>query len=160
MNKTDGTTSIVLEMRHLRVPHLCLVKIAIFVRQTTANMDSKNTYLILFSAAFLVLGFVLGRVTGHHGPRGGHHDFHWVGADDAEVQVMMLTEEELEGDTVFELPGGGTINVVRNGDEYEVEVEVDEMMEDIEKTVRVRRERGQDGEVRVEKRVIVVKEEE
>ncbi|MDG1674461.1 MAG: hypothetical protein P8H88_03360 [Flavobacteriales bacterium] len=123
-------------------------------------MDSKNTYLILFSAAFLVLGFVLGRVTGHHGPRGGHHDFQWVGADDAEVQVMMLTEEELEGDTVFELPGGGTINVVRNGDEYEVEVEVDEMMEDIEKTVRVRRERGQDGEVRVEKRVIVVKEEE
>ena len=33
------------------------------------------------------------------------------------------------------------------------------MMEDVEKTVRVRRERGQDGEVRVEKRVIVVKEE-
>ena len=67
---------------------------------------------------------------------------------------------EFEGDTVFELPGGGTVNVVRNGDEYEVEVEVDEMMEDAEKTVRVRRERGQDGEVRVEKRVIVVKEEE
>lgn len=123
-------------------------------------MDSKNTHLILFSAAFLVLGFVLGRVTGHHGPRGGHGDFHWVDADDAEVQVMMLTDEAFEGDTVFELPGGGTVNVVRNGDEYEVEVEVDERMEDVEKTVRVRRERGQDGEVRVEKRVIVVKEEE
>ena len=76
------------------------------------------------------------------------------------MQVMMLTDEEFEGDTVFELPGGGTVNVVRNGDEYEVEVEVDERMEDVEKTVRVRRERGQDGEVRVEKRVIVVKEEE
>lgn len=142
-------------------------------------MDSNNTHLILFSAAFLVLGFLLGRVTGHHGPRGchdkgchgksghsgceaheAHSDFHWVGADDAEVQVMMLTEEEFEGDTVFELPGGGTVNVVRNGDEYEVEVEVEERMEDVEKTVRVRRERGQDGEVRVEKRVIVVKEEE
>jgi hypothetical protein len=123
-------------------------------------MDSKNTHLILFSAAFLVLGFVLGRVTGHHGPHEGHGDVHWVGADDAEVQVMMLTDEEFEGDTVFELPGGGTVNVVRNGDEYEVEVEVDERMEDVEKTVRVRRERGQDGEVRVEKRVIVVKEEE
>ena len=135
-------------------------------------MDSKNTHLILFSAAFLVLGFILGRVTGHHGPRGGHGghacqgdpgghgDFHWVGADDAEVQVMMLADEAFEGDTVFELPGGGTVNVVRNGDEYEVEVAVEEMMEDVEKNVRVRRERGQDGEVRVEKRVIVVKEEE
>jgi hypothetical protein len=141
-------------------------------------MDSKNTHLILFSAAFLVLGFLLGRVTGHHGPREGHAkdccakagrtgcesheghgDFHWVGADDAEVQVMMLTDEEFEGDTVFELPGGGTVNVVRNGDEYEVEVDIEEEMDDLEKHVRVRRERGQDGEVRVEKRVIVVTEE-
>ena len=32
-------------------------------------MESKNTHLILFSAVFLVLGFLLGRVTGHQGPR-------------------------------------------------------------------------------------------
>ena len=88
-----------------------------------------------------------------------HHYGH-LEADDAEVQVMMLADDAFEGDTVFELPGGGTVNVVRNGDEYEVEVAVEEMMEDVEKNVRVRREREQDGEVRVEKRVIVVKEEE
>lgn len=142
-------------------------------------MDSKNTHLLLFSAAFLVLGFVLGRVTGHHGPRAGHghgchgkpgqascqpHEaeggFHWVGNSDAEVQVMMLADTDFDGDTVFSLPGGGTVNVVRNGDEYEVEVEMEEGAEDVEKHVRVRRERGQDGEVRVEKRVIVVTEEE
>ena len=73
---------------------------------------------------------------------------------------MMLSDTEFDGDTVFSLPGGGTVNVVRNGDEYEVEVEMEEGAEDVEKHVRVRRERGQDGEVRVEKRVIVVTEEE
>ena len=141
-------------------------------------MDSKNTHLILFSAAFLVLGFVLGRVTVlHHGPHGkrgthkgceaheGHGEFMWVGEGDTDVQVMMLSDEEFEGDTVFTLPGGGTVNVVRNGEEVEVEVEMDdvdleELMGDVGKHVRVTREEGADGEVRVEKRVIVVREEE
>lgn len=72
---------------------------------------------------------------------------------------MMLTDEEFDGDTVFALPGGGTVNVVRNGDEFEVEVDIEEEVDDVEKHVRVRRERGQEGEVRVEKRVIVVTEE-
>ena len=89
----------------------------------------------------------------------------WVGEGDTDDQVMMLSDEEFEGDTVFTLPGGGTVNVVRNGEEVEVEVEMDdvdleELMGDVEKRVRVTREEGADGEVRVEKRVIVVREEE
>jgi hypothetical protein len=112
-------------------------------------MEAKNTHLLLFSAAFLILGFLLGRVTapGGHGPRGphAHGEFHWVEDGEAQVEVALLADTEFEGDTVFELPGGGTANVVRNGDEYEVEVELDEQ--------------ARDGQVRVEKRIIVIQKE-
>jgi hypothetical protein len=114
-------------------------------------MDTKNTHLLLFSAAFLVLGFVLGRVTGRQAPRGvqGHGPQHlrWSGQGEAEVEVRMIADGEFEGDTAFELPGGGQVHVVRNGDEYEVEVDIDEDKEDAGKPVRV------------ERRVIVVTEE-
>ena len=71
-------------------------------------MESKNTHLILFSAVFLVLGFLLGRVTGHQGPRmhKGHPGCMEVGdnlwVSDGEVEVMMFTDEEFEGDSVEE----------------------------------------------------------
>ena len=79
----------------------------------------KNIHIILFCAAFLILGFLLGRVTAHHGPKGCEHekgaecphslsnggeqeccaasggpssqgDLHWVSSDDENIQTMML----------------------------------------------------------------------
>ncbi|MGB1384633.1 MAG: hypothetical protein ACPG66_07915 [Flavobacteriales bacterium] len=112
-------------------------------------METRNTHLLLFSAAFLILGFLLGRMTakGGHGPRGphAHGEFHWVEDGEAQVEVAVLADTDFEGDTAFALPGGGKVNVMRNGDEYEVEVEVDE--------------KARDGEVRLQKRVIMIQEE-
>ena len=136
-------------------------------------MDSRNTSLILFSAVFLLLGFLLGRVTAPH-PHGPHakmkgpatcdpsglaEDYVWVSEDAEDVQVMVVSDDAFEGDTSFALPGGGTVNVVRNGEEMEVEVDMDALLEDAEKRVTVTREEGADGSVRVEKRVIVVRDE-
>ena len=136
-------------------------------------MDNRNTSLILFSAVFLLLGFLLGRVTAPppHGPHakmkgpatcdpsGLADEFVWVSEDAEDVQVMVVSEEAFEGDTAFALPGGGTVNVIRNGEEMEVEVDMDVLMEDAEKRVTVTREEAADGSVRVEKRVIVVRDE-
>ena len=98
-------------------------------------MEVKNTHLILFSAVFLVLGFLLGRVTGHQGPRmhKGHPGCMEVGdnlwVSDGEVEVNM--RELMESMTV--------------GQGQDVQI--------------IRRESG-DGEVRVEKRIVVVRDEE
>ena len=131
-------------------------------------MESKNTHLILFSAVFLVLGFLLGRVTGHQGPR--MHKSHpgcmeagdnvWV--SDGEVEVMMFTDEEFEGDTVITLPGVGVVNVTSNGDDIDVEVNIEEVMESMTggQDVQIIRKESGDGEVRVEKRIVVVRDEE
>ena len=139
-------------------------------------METKSSHLFLFSLAFLLIGFLLGRVTAPQGAHGcqtkgpkqctqnSNDEFKWVEEGNADVQVMMLADEDFDGDTAFTLPGGGKVNVVRNGDEYEVEVEMDEGiegMEEVEKQVVVRKEELSDGSgVRVEKRVIVIKEEE
>ena len=136
-------------------------------------MDNRNTSLILFSAVFLLLGFLLGRVTAPppHGPHakmkgpatcdpsGLADEFVWVSEDAEDVQIMVVSDEAFEGDTAFALPGGGTVNVIRNGEEMEVEVALDALMEDAEKRVTVTREEAADGSVRVEKRVIVVRDE-
>jgi len=61
--------------------------------------------------------------------------------------VMLLTDEALAGDSVFSLPGGGTVHVTRNGEEVDVQVEVETVGED-----------GTDEGLRIEKRVIVVRE--
>ena len=132
-------------------------------------MESKNTHLILFSAVFLVLGFLLGRVTGHQGPRmhKGHPGCMEVGdnvwVSDGEVEVMMFTDEEFEGDTVITLPGGGVVNVTSNGDDMEVEVNMEEVMESMTggqtQDVQIIRKESGDGEVRVEKRIVVVRDE-
>ena len=97
-------------------------------------VESKNTLFILFSAVFLVLGFLLGRVTGHHGPRmhKGHPGFIEVGENvcvsDGEVEVNI--------EDVMESMTGG------QGQDVQI----------------IRRESG-DGEVRVEKRIVVVRDE-
>ena len=133
-------------------------------------MEVKNTHLILFSAVFLVLGFLLGRVTGHQGPRmhKGHPGCMEVGdnlwVSDGEVELMMFTDEEFEGDTMITLPGGGVVNVTSNGDDIDVEVNMREVMESMtvgqgQDVQIIRRESG-DGEVRVEKRIVVVRDEE
>ena len=132
-------------------------------------MESKNTHLILFSAVFLVLGFLLGRVTGHQGPRmhKGHPGCMEVGdnvwVSDGGVEVMMFTGEAFEGDTVITLPGGGVVNVTSNGDDMEVEVNMEEVMERMTggqtQDVQIIRKESGDGEVRVEKRIVVVRDE-
>ena len=92
-------------------------------------------------------------------PSGLAEDYVWVSEDAEDVQVMVVSDEAFEGDTAFALPGGGTVNVIRNGEEMEVEVDMDALMEDAEKRVKVTREEAADGSVRVEKRVIVVRDE-
>ena len=86
----------------------------------------------------------------------------WV--SDGEVEVMMFTDEEFEGDTMITLPGGGVVNVTSNGDDIDVEVNMREVMESMtggqgQDVQIIRRESG-DGEVRVEKRIVVVRDEE
>ena len=92
-------------------------------------------------------------------PSGLADEFVWVSEDAEDVQVMVVSDEAFKGDTAFALPGGGTVNVIRNGEEMEVEVDMDALMEDAEKRVTVTREEAADGSVRVEKRVIVVRDE-
>ena len=130
-------------------------------------VESKNTHLILFSAVFLVMGFLLGRVTGYQYPR--MHKSHtgcmeagdnvWV--SDGEVEVMMFTDEEFEGDTVITLPGVGVVNVTSNGDDIDVEVNMEEVMESMTggQDVQIIRKKPGDSEVRMEKRIVVVRDE-
>jgi len=84
----------------------------------------------------------------------------WV--SDGEVEVMMFTDEEFEGDTVITLPGGGVVNVSSNGDDIDVEVNMEEVMESMidGQDVQIIRKESGDGEVRVEKRIVVVRDEE
>jgi hypothetical protein len=84
----------------------------------------------------------------------------WV--SDEEVEVMMFTDEEFEGDTVITLPGGGVVNVTSNGDDIDVEVNMEEVMESMTggRDVQIIRKETGDGEVRVEKRIVVVRDEE
>ena len=105
-------------------------------------MDSKNTTTILFCAIFLILGFILGRVTahhgGHHGKKGriecrGHHQtchgesIGWDEDDEVKhVEVMVLSDEEFSGDTLISMPGKRIrIKKELQGGEEEIEVEVE-----------------------------------
>ena len=90
-------------------------------------VEFKNTHLILFSAVFLVLGFLLGRVTGHQGPQmyKGHLGCMEVGDN---VWVSNSQVEVMESMT-----GGQDVQIIR-------------------------KETG-DGEVRVDKRIVVVRDE-
>lgn len=91
-------------------------------------VESKNTHLVLFSAVFLVLGFLLGRVTGHQGLRmhKGHPGCMEVGDN------VLVSDEEVE--VMESMTGGGDVQIIR-------------------------KETG-DGEVRLEKRIVIVRDEE
>ena len=95
-------------------------------------MDSKNTHLLLFSVVFLLLGFLLGRVTAPKHPHlhhGKNSTVKWAdGGEKAvhDVDVRIITDGDLEGDTIISLPGVGQVNVTRNGEQIAVEVETDE----------------------------------
>lgn len=96
-------------------------------------------------------------------PSGLAEEFMWVSEGGESVQVMTIADGEFEGDTVFALPGGGTVNVVRRGGDMEVEVEATASQDpaaqgQMENQVTVTRTEGADGEIRIEKRVIVVRE--
>ena len=75
------------------------------------------------------------------------------------MEVMILSDGVFQGDTVISLPGIGTVNVMTNGEDIEVEVEAT-AGEEIEREVRqvqVTKEASGDSDIRVEKRVVVVR---
>ena len=88
---------------------------------------------ILIAAAFTMIGFALGRVTAPAPPMAPHPDhgmlhMEWVsdgGYEDIQVIVKKLEGEGFQGDTVMTIPGG-EVRMIRNGDEIDVEVEMEE----------------------------------
>lgn len=74
------------------------------------------------------------------------------------IDVRVLTNEEFEGDTIITLPGVGQVNVTRNGEEIEVELEADqaEAIRDGGRAVIVTKKVTGDSAIRVEKRVMMV----
>ena len=138
----------------------------------------KNTHLILFSALFLGLGFVLGRVTGHPHHRHPKHnhpkhnkvkgprtcdpsplgaDFMIFDEEDMDVQVLKLTDD-LDGDTTMTLPGGGVVKLMRVGDDVDVQVALDAAMSEVED--QIASGLGEEGEIRIEKRIVIVQDDE
>lgn len=81
-----------------------------------------------------------------------------VDLGEQDIDVRVLTNEEFEGDTIITLPGVGQVNVTRNGEEIEVEVEADqaEAIRDGGRAVIVTKEVTGDSVIRVEKRVMMV----
>lgn len=75
-----------------------------------------------------------------------------------DIDVRVLTNEEFEGDTIITLPGVGQVNVTRNGEEIEVELEADqaEAIRDGGRAVIVTKKVTGDSAIRVEKRVMMV----
>ena len=133
----------------------------------------KNTHLILFSALFLGLGFVLGRVTGHPHHRHPKHDkvkgprtcdpsplgadFMIFDEEGMDVQVLKLTDD-LDGDTTMTLPGAGVVKLMRVGDDVDVQVALDAALSEVED--QIASGLGEDGEVRIEKRIVIVQDDE
>ena len=121
---------------------------------------NSNTTILLVAAAFTMIGFVLGRVTGPKPPMAAGHNkvFKHISEGDitalggsGEVQVIVksLEEGDFEGDTVFAIPGG-QVHMIKNGEEVEVEVEMTET------SVNEWVEKGEDGVIK--KRIIVTSE--
>ena len=75
-----------------------------------------------------------------------------------DIDVRVLTNEEFEGDTIITLPGVGQVNVTRNGEEIEVELEADqaEAIRDGGRAVIVTKKVTGDSAIRGEKRVMMV----
>lgn len=111
---------------------------------------------LLIAAAFAMIGFALGRVTAPQcgSPDGGSRAFvldmdHTLDSgmpeEDIQVIIQSLDEAGVGSDTVMTIPGG-TVKWVRNGDQVEVEV----AMEDTTTAAG-----SPDRAVVVEKRVVI-----
>ena len=121
---------------------------------------NSNTIVLLVAAAFTMIGFILGRVTGPKPPMAAGHlevlrhmsegDMTaFGGSGDVQVIVKSLEEGGFEGDTVFAIPGG-QVHMIKNGEDVEVEVEMTET------SVNEWVEKGEDGVIT--KRIIVTSE--
>lgn len=121
---------------------------------------NSNTTVLLVAAAFTMIGFILGRVTGPKPPMAAGHlevlrhmsegDMTaFGGSGDVQVIVKSLEEGGFEGDTVFAIPGG-QVHMIKNGEDVEVEVEMTET------SVNEWVEKGEDGVIT--KRIIVTSE--
>ena len=84
---------------------------------------------ILLSIVFMSLGFLLGKVTSHHGNHTGckseascNHGDYEVGQHMIIVESMM--DEGFEGDTVLTIPGG-SIHLSIDGENVDVNVELE-----------------------------------
>ncbi|NND78168.1 MAG: hypothetical protein HKN39_08295 [Flavobacteriales bacterium] len=102
-------------------------------------MKGEWTKVLVFGIIFLILGFLLGRITGHKGPRmhkGMHGENVWIekggetmmfkgGDGEHTVIIKELSDSSFEGDTTISIDGG-EIKIIKNGDEMEVEVEMSE----------------------------------
>jgi hypothetical protein len=114
-------------------------------------LKEHGTAALLLAAIFLGLGFIIGKVTSHHGGHNGckkacktsescSHSTHsksahagcnhWVAESGAEHMIIVesLMEAGFEGDTVLTIPGGA-IHINIDGDYVNVEVEIDESSE-------------------------------
>lgn len=122
-----------------------------------------NSSHLLVAAAFVILGFILGRVTVPHPPHptGAEHVEiikHLAGdlpeglEGHGEVQVIVkpLEDFDFSGDTVFTIPGG-KVHMIKEGDEVEVEVEMNE------DGAAAWTERSEGGAV-IKKRIVVTSE--
>ncbi len=109
-------------------------------------MKGEWTRVLVFGIIFLILGFLLGRVTGHKGGHGKEmrikkmimDDHGKMSHHDGEVEVIIETLEgsDFKGDTSIVIEGG-EINISKSGEEIEVEVEMSD-----------------DGSQRIEKKII------
>ena len=110
-------------------------------------MKSNWTQILVFTILALVLGFIMGRVTGGPGHKkmekrmmmkhmeGEHPDMEWKeggahgmlfkGEDNVKVVVESLEDSDFEGDTTIVIPSG-EIKISRSNGEMEVQVEMEE----------------------------------
>ena len=104
---------------------------------------NSNTTILLLVAAFTMLGFILGRVTGPKpSMAAGHFEVlkHMSkgdmtalgGSGEVQVIVQSLEEGDFEGDTVFAIPGN-QVHMVKNGEDVEVEMTKTSVNEWVEK---------------------------
>tara|TARA_X000000950_G_scaffold231746_1_gene280410 strand:+ start:2281 stop:2631 length:351 start_codon:yes stop_codon:yes gene_type:complete len=99
---------------------------------------NSNTTILLVAAAFTMIGFILGRVTGPKPPMAaGHFEVfkHMTalgGSGEVQVIVQSLEEGDFEGDTMFAIPGG-QVHMVKNGEDVEVEITETSVNEWVEK---------------------------
>lgn len=121
-------------------------------------MNNQTSY-ILIAAAFSMIGFALGRVTApraHHGPAKMNLEriMHLgeSGAGEVQMIVAQMEGEGFEGDTVFAIPGG-TIHMVKNGEDIQVDVDIETAGSTDGEWI----EKSNEGQV-IEKRIIITTE--